>query len=359
MSESRDQRSALRIIDANLNRAREALRVMEEYARFVLDDAAITGAIKNLRHQLVQSVPTSIESELARRRDIVGDTGRDIKTDAELNRSDMHVVVVAAGKRLSEALRAIEEYGKTIEPVFAAAIERLRYEGYEIERRLVFIWDARRRFGQVRLYVIVTEALCHGGWYETAVAALDGGADCLQLREKGLADRELLHRAQRLAGLCRDRGRLFIVNDRPDIAAASGADGVHLGQDDLPISAARRMLPMSAIVGISTHTVEQFDQAVAESPDYIAVGPMFATETKPQDHIAGCSTLSEARRRTSLPLVAIGGIDESNAAEVLRAAACALCVCRGVLARPDVADACRRFRSLADQVRVASTSSLS
>ncbi len=370
---------AFRIIDANLNRAREALRVMEEYTRFGLDDAGLTAALKETRHELRgcaddfearcggqtsrtvrgdepahsdgrgsdgQFARTEARGSVVGHREIVGDVGREVGTESEYRRADAADVALAAGKRLSEALRAIEEYGKVIDPTFAAGIERIRYRGYELERRLTLTATARNRFGHARLYVIVTESLCKGDWFKAAEAALCGGADCLQLREKALADGELLGRAARLADLCRKRGVLFIVNDRPDVAVAVGADGVHLGQDDLTVVAARRILPSTALVGLSTHTVEQVAAAAEQAPDYIAVGPMFATATKPQEHVAGPATLAAARALTSLPLVAVGGINAQNALEVLAGDPCCICVCSAVIAQADVEAAAARLRTL-------------
>ncbi len=352
---SRADGAAIRIIDANLNRAREALRVMEEYARLVLDDALVSCEIKETRHALAGAVidlerrcePT--HGPLIVHRDIVGDVGCSVSTATERNRHDAQHVMTAAGKRLGEALRAIEEYGKTIDPVFAVAVERIRYRGYEIERRLVLTARAKERFDPVGLYVILTESLCGGDWFATAEAALRGGADCLQLRERDLADREVLGRAKRLAGLCREHGALFVVNDRADIALAAGADGVHVGQDDMSIADARRTLPGRFLVGVSTHTIDQVRKAAATVADYIAVGPMFQTPTKPQKRIAGTDTLRAARDHTSLPLVAIGGITADNAFEVVSAAPCILCVCRAVIAQPDVESVTRQLRKVIDQ----------
>ncbi len=375
MSDRPNDTSVLRILDANFNRAREALRVMEEYARFVLDDGSLSAAIKEARHKLTSAVARgayereriaspgpkdlghpadrgSDQSAIGNRqsaimaRDIEGDVGREITTPTESERASVAQVALASAARLSEALRVIEEYGKVFDSDFAADIERLRYRGYELQRRLAITSRARERLATVRLYVIVTESLCRGDWFGTARAALEGGADCLQLREKELPDRELLERAKRLAELCHERGKMLIVNDRPDIAAAAGADGVHLGQGDLPVAAARRILPTTAIVGVSTHTVEQIEAAAAQAPDYIAVGPMFATPTKSQERIAGPATLAAARRMTSLPLVAIGGIDLSNAAQVLQAAPCILCICHAAVASPDVSAALAALRAL-------------
>lgn len=336
----------LRILDANGNRAREALRVMEDYARFAMDDASLSEAIKLTRHDLRTCFPDALPAALVCSRDIVSDVGCEVSTEAEQVRETSQDVVIAACKRLSEALRTMEEYGKTLDATLARGLERLRYRGYELERRLRVTMAARDRLADIRLYVLITEALCQGDWMGTAEAALRGGANCLQLREKHLSDAELAARATRLTSLCHDHGARCIVNDRADIAAISGADGVHLGQDDVSVAQARRLLPAGAVVGLSTHTRSQIDAAIEVVPDYIAVGPMFASHTKPQAHTAGLDTLTYARARTALPLVAIGGMTVSNAGDVLRAADCCLCVCSSIVGEAGVAQACRNFVSV-------------
>lgn len=341
-------RVPLRIIDANLNRAREALRVMEEFARFGLDDALLCEGLKNTRHDLLAAIPQAVRDRLVESRHTSGDVGRTIRTESEYQRSDEFAVVQAAGKRLGEALRAIEEYGKTIDPSMAHAIESLRYRSYELERRLLHTHLAKTRFESVRLYVLLTELWCRGDWLDSAKQALIGGANAVQLREKELSDRELLDRARRLVLLCHEHGAACIINDRPDLAALSGADGVHLGQDDVGVEEARRILGPGSIVGVSTHTAEQVETCVAHCPDYVAVGPMFETTTKPQQHIAGPKTLAMARKLTSLPLVAVGGITLDNAHEVMATGGCALAVCSSVIGTSDVAASASRLRELID-----------
>ena len=138
-----------RILDANANRAREALRVMEDYARFALDDAVLSGEAKSLRHALAEALRAGGADRMVTLRDTPGDVGTDLGTEAEYRRCGAADVVQAAGKRLSEALRVLEEYGKTINVDMAARIEQLRYRGYEIEKRLVHAIASRRRFGDV------------------------------------------------------------------------------------------------------------------------------------------------------------------------------------------------------------------
>ena len=236
-------KAALRIIDANFNRAREALRVIEEFARFVCDDAPNSQIAKQLRHDLCQIIRQLPDLDLLSSRDTPGDVGTSIALPTESTRPDTTAVLQAALKRLPEALRCIEEYAKIDFPKTARQIEKLRYRGYELEKQLTSTTRRRDRFVNVRLYVLLTEKLCQLPIMQTAQAVLQGGADCIQLREKEKSDRELLDLATQISKLCHDAGALFIMNDRPDLAILAGADGVHLGRDDLPVTQARKISP--------------------------------------------------------------------------------------------------------------------
>ena len=335
------KRYVARIIDANFNRAREALRVMEDYVRFVLDDPAGCDALKRFRHNFVTSIRRLPSQELLSARDTPGDVGTEMTTEAEHRREDSQAVFVAAAKRLPEALRTIEEYGKTFDGEVAREIEALRYRAYDLEQRLMLRSERSSRFTKVRLYVLVTQSLCRGDWLATAEAAMAGGAGCLQLREKSLADGELLDRARRLAAICRDRNVLFIVNDRPDVAVLSDADGVHLGRTDMSVADARRIVGADRLIGVSTHNPDQLRMAIESGPDYIAVGPMFDSTTKPQEHVPGPSLLAEAAGLTDIPIVPIGGITPKNMGDLIEADARRLCVCSAVIAAEDVEQAAR------------------
>lgn len=338
-------RSIARILDANLNRSREALRVMEDYARFVLDDPAGCEALKRLRHDLAAAAARLPAQELLAARDTPGDVGTTLSTEAEGRRANAMAVAVAAAKRLTEALRTLEEYAKTFEASAGAAFEALRYRAYDLEQRLLLRGERSARFAKTRLYVLITADLCRGDWLETAVQAINGGADCLQLREKNLDGGELLARARRLGALCRERGVLFIVNDRPDVAVLAGADGVHLGQSDLPLTDARRIVGADRLIGLSTHTPEQLQQAIDAAPDYIAVGPMFDTATKPQGRVAGPDLLRLATGHTNIPIAPIGGITTANAGILVQVGAARLCVCSAVIASTDPEKAAAGLRA--------------
>ncbi|MBU0639338.1 MAG: thiamine phosphate synthase [Planctomycetes bacterium] len=339
----------LRIIDANTNRAREALRVIEDYARFLCDDAAAAEAIKTCRHELRRLSAGFDGAALLSARDTAADVGRDLKTASELERTSAEDVLRAAFARLTEATRVLGEFAKLKDATLAAAAESLRYRAYELEQRIVLRSRLRARFAAARLYVLITEAACRRDWYATAEAAVRGGAGILQLREKDLPDAELLRRAQRLRALTAQQGVLLVINDRPDIAKLARADGVHVGQDDLSVRDARRIGGGTLLVGKSTHTLEQFKQALAEEPDYLAVGPMFPSPTKPQEHIAGPQTLAEAAKLTQIPIVGIGGITAANAARIIQAGASCVCACSAISEADEVEIATREMAERVQQ----------
>jgi thiamine-phosphate pyrophosphorylase len=333
----------LRILDANFNRAREALRVVEDYARFVLDDDGLSAELKGLRHDLAGAV-SQWAGHAMLLRDTPGDVGTDNKTQSELVREDAAAVVTAAGKRLGEALRTVEEYLKTLSPSDAAKVESVRYRFYDIELRVGRTTKPAGRFADVRLYVLITEATCKRPWLEVAGAAIAGGADCLQLREKDLESGELLRRAKVLVAMCREAGVLCVVNDRPDIALLAGADGVHVGQTDLPATEARKLLGPDKLVGVSTHHLDQAKRARLDGADYVGVGPVFRSPTKPRDILPGLAYAAEVAGQVPLPAVAIAGITEANVDEVLATGVQAIAVTAAVAGSDDPRGACERLR---------------
>jgi len=178
-----------------------------------------------------------------------------------------------------------------------------------------------------------------------AEAALAGGADMIQLRDKAGSLRELLPQARAIQALCRARGALFIVNDRVDLALAADADGAHVGQEDLPARSARSLLGNGRILGVSTHSLEQAHEAQAHGADYIGFGPMFATGTKDTGYPArGLDALREIRCAVSLPVLAIGGISLENVSAVVEAGATAPAVISAVVRAADIAAAAAAFR---------------
>ena len=336
--------ASLRLLDANLNRAREALRLVEDYARFALDDAGLCETLKSIRHDL-----TGATREVARaavlHRDTPGDVGTTISTTAEHQRTDLAHAVTAAGKRFGEAARAVEEILKIISPEAARQIESARYRFYEAEHRIAFTLRPTEAFANVRLYVLITEAVCRRDWLTTAELALAGGADCIQLREPDLPSGELLSRAKKLVALCRDAKLPLIINDRPDIAVLSGAAGVHVGQTDLPAAEARRIVGPRALVGVSTHTIDQVKQARRDGADYVGVGPVFPSTTKPRDILPGLDFARAAAGLNALPTVAIAGITPRNVQQVWETGVSVVAVSSAVTMADDPAAAVALLRA--------------
>lgn len=337
--------ATLRILDANANRAREALRVIEDYARFSLDDAELCGSLKQLRHDFAIATAGFVADAILHR-DTPGDVGTTTKTVTEQSRDDVAHVVTAAGKRLGEALRTIEEFAKTADVSVASQVESIRYRFYELERQLAHsLHRAACGVANLRLYVLITASLCKLPWLDVAKQAIDGGANCIQLREKDLESAELLIRARAIAQLCRPHSVLSIINDRPDIALLSGADGVHVGQTDLPAAEVRKLLGAGKIVGVSTHNLEQARQAVRDGADYIGVGPFFKSTTKPRDFIAGPAVAKEIAEKISIPAVAIAGITEQNVDEVLATGIKAIAVSSAICCADDPKAAAARLKA--------------
>ena len=194
------------------------------------------------------------------------------------------------------------------------------------------------------LYVVLDRTASAGRDLEVILdATLAGGCRMIQLREKEWPSGRLLPLAERMRDRCRRAGAIFIVNDRVDLALAVGADGVHLGQDDLPPRAARPLLRPGMVLGRSTHSVGQAREAQVEGADYIAVGSMFPTRTKPDFQLVGPELIRAIRPETRSPLVGIGGVTRENVAEVIRAGADGVAVISAVCGAPDPAAATREF----------------
>ena len=201
------------------------------------------------------------------------------------------------------------------------------------------------------LYVI-TDRRWGKSHLEVARAAIEGGATAIQLRDKEATTRELIEAGLALRELTRERGVAFIVNDRVDVALAVKADGVHVGQDDMPAKLARRLMGPDKIIGVSASTVEEALQAETDGADYISASPVFSTPTKPDaappTGLEGLRAIVEAVR---IPVVAIGGINEGNVEEVIRAGADGVAVISAVVGAPDIAAAARRLRQRIEAAR--------
>jgi thiamine-phosphate pyrophosphorylase len=342
---------AARVLDANLNRAREAARVLEDYCRFALDDRFLTGQVKELRHGLASAAQKLPQTTLLAARDTLRDVGTGATAPGEYDRSSPGHVALVNWKRLQEALRSLEEFGKVFGSEFAREIEALRYRSYTIERAVALGGAARERLSSARLYVLLTRSQCSASLDWTIREAAAGGADVFQLREKTLPDRELLELARTVRRWTRSAGVLFVVNDRPDVARLAEADGVHLGQDDMAVKDARRVAGPEMLVGVSTHSVEQLRRAILDGADYVGIGPTFPSKTKAFDHFPGLEFVRAAGAETSLPAFALGGIEAGNVNEVVAAGASRVAVSSAICGADDPRRAAQLLKAALDPAR--------
>ena len=334
------ERSIERLLDANLDRAREGLRVLEDWARFGLNRADLVARCKDLRQRLGQCHRDRYRAA----RLTAADVAAGMEHAAQGERRGPEAVLRANAARVQEALRVLEEFGRERDPELAAAAAACRYVLYDLDTDL---WragqgaDARRcRLAACHLYLITRPMVGLEAMVEGALAA---GVRLVQYRAKEadddggppLNDRRRLQEARVLRALCDRHGALLIINDRIDLALAVAADGVHLGQGDLPPSLARRLLGPDRLIGRSTHQLSQLQQAIRDGCDYVGIGPVHATPSKPGREPVGLEYVSQAMASSPIPCFAIGGIGPDEVAAVRAAGANRVAVVRAISAAAD------------------------
>lgn len=339
-----------RIIDANFNRAREALRVMEEYCRFGLNNPALSGRTKQNRHRLCQSMKGIDPQKRLLNRDVDGDVGRELKVEDQLQRQSLEDCFTAAAKRASEALRALAESIQTIDPAISAVMEKIRFEVYALEKEAILFSSAKLKFQSIRLYVLInaTAQTDEREVLDLVQTCIDNGADCLQLRAKGLCDSSLLDLAQKFTAQCKEASTVSIINDRADIAALSDADGVHLGQEEIPVSYARKLANRPFIVGVSTHNLDELRHAIDSGCDYVGIGPAFPSPTKPHLNVSGTDYIKQAipiLEHAGIFHVAIGGIDSKNLPSLLGIGVKAVAIGSAVSHSENPANSCNTLKN--------------
>jgi thiamine-phosphate pyrophosphorylase len=340
--------SALRLLDAAANRAREGLRVVEDYARFVRNDGFLMAELKQLRHDLAMALARLPADKLLACRDTLADVGTSVTTAGETSRADPSAVATANFKRSQEALRSLEEFGKLVDPLFAAEVEQLRYRSYTLERVAHLATRSQARLSDARLYVLIDGRETLEQFEALTRKLIEAGVHVLQLRDKRLDDRELLGRAARLRESTRGTPTLFILNDRPDLAVLAEADGVHVGQEELTVKDARRLVGPEMLVGVSTHSIQQARQAVLDGADYLGLGPTFPSGTKRFDRFPGLDFLRQAAAEITLPAFAIGGINLENLPQVLAAGIRRVAVGQAITEATVPATAARRMLAALD-----------
>ena len=329
-----------RILDVNLNRATEGLRVVEEVCRFVLEDGRLTLAVKKLRSELFKIIRLSeyqrgeypsirISEKLIGARKVLGDVGRELYPKSEGRRINIESVFRANMKRTQEAVRCLEEFSKMIKPKFGRAFKAVRFQLYDLEKKI-----APRVSKAVKLdfdlYLVTDPQFGHLKMLRQAIAS---GIKIVQFRDKIMSKKEYLCWAKKLAASAMKAGVTFMLNDYWDLVKVVGADGVHLGQEDLASVSFRKVrkeLGEEKIIGVSTHSLVQALRAEKLGADYIAVGPVFPTPSKPQVKPVGLGLLKKVIKRIKIPVVAIGGINPSNLDQIKRVGCQRVAAIRGI-----------------------------
>lgn len=346
MSElSNDQ---FRIIDANINRLGEGLRVLEDFTRMTLNDTVLTQKLKDMRHKTLK-IHGELYKKLLGSRDAAGDVGSDMVVKGENSKQDVKGVITANAKRAQESLRVLEEMAKIPElNLDSEQFRKARFELYTIEKELIARVLRRDKLEQIKgLYVIIdTEWLKGRKPADIAGQVIKGGASVIQLRCKELNQREFLDIASDLKKVCMGKGVLFIVNDSLEVALAVKADGLHIGQEDMPAAEVKKLLPIDTILGCSVRTVDEAQRAFNDGADYLGVGAIFATATKESAKAVGLKRIEQIKKAVNLPIVAIGGISKGNLKEVIKAGADAVAVISAVMGAVDTEKATRELANI-------------
>ncbi len=303
----------LRLIDANLDRAREGLRVVEDWCRFGLEREDLVISLKDWRQRLGRLHHRPYKEA----RSTSTDRGTGLEHPAQLDRSSPDQVVAANCGRVQEALRVIEEFARPIDASLAKEASAIRYGLYDLEVTCLQATTGHRRRNRLEDCNLCLITAPGANLTSKLEAALCSGIAMVQYRSKDGSDQQNFKEATDVQAQCRKRGALFIINDRVDFALALDADGVHLGQDDLSTAVARQLLGPEKLIGRSTHSLEEVEQAQGEGCDYLGIGPVFPTAVKADRAAVGPELVKQAELLSRIPMFAIGGISSSNIHEVI------------------------------------------
>ena len=296
------------IIDANLDRAREGLRVLEDWARFGLGKEKYVERIKNFRQILGKNHLEVYKKS----RNHNEDKCKGLTHQEQKNRKTSEQIISSNSGRVQEALRVIEEFSRLHNNELAKIASEIRYEIYTIEIDLLNLSMFKKSEDILKendLYVITDQK---DNLLEIIEEILIAGVRIIQYRFKTGTDKDHLQKAIQIKNLCKRYNSLFIVNDRLDIALASNADGIHLGQDDIDIKTARKFVGHSKIIGVSANNEIDISNALKEGCDYIGIGPVFETATKKNKKPIGIERIKTLTKDLNIPWFAIGGIKKNS-----------------------------------------------
>ncbi len=333
----------LRILDANINRSCEGLRVLENISRFDFEDIGLTNNFREMRHSL-RKMFSFLDEKLLLARDSKGDIGKEISLASTLDKKEeLKSLILGNFKRVSEAMRTLEEIAKVIGKYdISKEIETLRFITYELEKKSILYLKKELPKG---IYGITGEEFSNGRTNIQCVKEMiSGGIKVIQYRDKRKTIKEKIGEIFEIRRICKENDVCFIVNDYVDIAILVDADGVHVGQDDMDVKDVRKLIGTNKIVGVSTHCPEDAKKALEDKADYIGVGPIFKTTTKEKEPV-GLEYLEYVEKNICIPYVAIGGIKEKNISEVVKVGAERICLVSEIVGADNIKEKIKKIKS--------------
>ena len=308
-----------RTLDASANRSAEAVRVLEDILRFCVNDAFLSQEAKAIRHELAIIFSRKDLQPRIRLRDVLRDVGVGTTIAKTPPRTEMKHVFAANAARASQSIRSLEECSRLVVPAVTVAFEQLRYRIYTLEKAAMTIILSQERLADVSLCVLLDADRPETEFKTLVGQLLAAGVKMIQLRDKKANTALLCERTKTITQQVRqhadsttEKRCIVIINDRADVAVAANADGVHLGETDLPVSLARRVCGHEFIIGRTAHSLSEAKQAVLDGADYLGVGPCYPSNTKKFEKFATESFLRDVSEEVRLPVFAIGGITSDN-----------------------------------------------
>ena len=326
-----NDKNVAQLIDANLDRAREGLRVIEDWCRFGLKKKDLIKTIKNWRQQLGHNHLAIYKNA----RSASSDQGAGLSHPNQTQRSNPIQIVAANFARVQEALRVLEEFTRISHPELSKISATIRYELYDLEVVILKASNSQERLEKLNSCKLCLITKPHTNLLDTVSSALKAGVTMVQFRCKSGPDINTIETAQELSSICKSFKSLFIINDRVDIAIASDADGVHLGQEDLPVEMVREIIGSEKLIGLSTHSIHQIQLAENQSCDYLGIGPIYKTSSKSYENMLGTNFLKDLKLKRKIPWFAIGGINSINLSEVTNAGVKRIAVINAIMDSKD------------------------
>ena len=314
-----------RILDASVNRSAEAVRVLEDILRFCMNDEFLSQEAKAIRHELAIIFAREDLQTRIRLRDVLQDVGVGTTISKTPPRTEMKHVFAANAARASQSIRSLEECSRLVVPAVTAAFEQLRYRIYTLEKAAMTIILNQNRLADVSLCVLLDVDQPETEFKTLVSQLLAAGVKMIQLRDKKANTALLCERTKTITQQARQYAEstagkrcIVLINDRADVALAANADGVHLGEADLPVNLARRVCGHEFIIGRTAHSIDEAKQAVLDGADYLGVGPCYPSNTKKFKEFATDSFLRDVSEEIRLPVFAIGGITSDNLDRLVR-----------------------------------------